>query len=638
MNKKSVFISSIVMVFLLMELSYVGYPTLYKITDDKITSLFLKSQSKQEVSKHVSIVDIDAPSIEKIGQWPFSRDIISQALINLTNAGAGIIGFDIVFSNPDRLSPHSIAKQLELKESYPNYDELFANTLKNTPVILGYYFDMSNHIDTPAPKRLANINIENSSNLEHFNEAKSLVDNIDILKNASYSSGHFNLTNITSGVVDSAPLFIKYQNELYPSLALEMLRITSAEETIKVHNSELGVLGVSLKDMSIPTNVRAEIKLNFRGAAFSYPYLSFYDILTNNFDPKEVEGKFILIGTSDIGLNDLVTTIYDSAMPGVEVHATTIDNILNQDFYHTPLDSYTYGIILIFFSSIVLAFVLYHTPPSLSILSFVLFILLVGYANYYLIFYEHIIIGFSAVFITLFLTTGIFALLSYYYENIQRKRIFNKLSSKVSLNVANELLKHDKDILNVEKKELTVLFSDIRGFTQLSEEIKDPEKLIHILNRYMSPMVDSITQFNGTIDKFIGDAIMAYWNAPLEVENHADLAVQSALRQLEQLDKLNIVLKKEFNIILKIGIGINSGEAIVGEMGSTGRSDYTLIGDTVNLASRVESLTKEYKCSLIITEQTKSLLQEKYDIHKLDTLQVKGKVEKTTIYSVNKVL
>ncbi len=638
MNQKYVFILSVVLIFLLMELSYVGYPTLYKITDDKITSLFLKSHSRQEASKHVAIVDIDARSIKEIGQWPFSRDIISKALINLKNAGAGVIGFDIVFSNPDRLSPHSIAKQLNLKEDYPNYDLLFAQTLQETPVILGYYFDMSNDVHSLAPKRLANISLENSPNLDTFNEAKSLVDNIDILKNAAYSSGHFNLTNITSGVVDSAPLLIKYKGELYPSLALEMIRISLAEQTIKVHNSELGVLGVSLNEIAIATNTHAEIKLNFRGPAFSYPYIPFYDILTNNFDPKEVEGKFILIGTSDIGLNDLVTTIYDPAMPGVEVHATTIDNILNQDFYHTPLDSYSYGIFLIFFSSIVLALFLYFTPPSLSIFIFASFIAIVGYFNYYLIFSEHIIIGFSAVFITLFLSTGVFALLSYYFENIQRKKIFNKLSSKVSVDVANELLKYNQDILNIKKREVTVLFSDIRGFTQLSEEIKDPEKLIKVLNMYMSPMVDSITEFNGTIDKFIGDAIMAYWNAPLKIKNHADLAVQSALRQLEQLNKLNMRLEKEFNIVLQIGIGINSGEAIVGEMGSTGRSDYTIIGDTVNLASRVESLTKNYKCALIITEQTKELLSKEYDIIKLDTLKVKGKVEETTIYTINKLL
>ena len=294
-------------------------------------------------------------------------------------------------------------------------------------------------------------------------------------------------------------------------------------------------------------------------------------------------------------------------MPGVEVHATTIDNILNNDFFYTPQDSYTYGIVLIFFSSIVLAFFLYYFSASYSLLIFILFLSIVLGINYYLIFSLHIIIGLSATLISLFLTTGLCTLLSYYYENIQKKKIFNQLSSKVSKNVAYELLKHDKDILNVEKKNVTILFSDIRGFTSLSENIKDPEKLIKILNLYMS----------------------------LKVERHADMAVQSALQQLKKLEELNISLKKEFDIELTIGIGINSGEVIVGEMGSTGRSDYTLIGDTVNLASRVESLTKTYKCSLLITEQTKNLLQESYNIEKVDLVRVKGKQEETTIYKVS---
>jgi adenylate cyclase len=636
MQKNYVFILTVSIIFLIMEFSYVGYPLFYKLTDDKITSLFLKSHEKQMPSKHVTIIDIDANSIQRLGQWPFPRDLISQALQNLTNAGAGIIGFDIVFSNPDRLSPHAIAKRLNLTDSYPNNDVLLSQTLEVTPVILGYYFDMSNELNSSAPKSLANINLLNSHSLHTFNNAKSVINNIDILKNAAYSGGYFNLTNITSGVVDSIPLLIAYKDKLYPSLALEMIRISLSADTLEVINSELGVLGIKVANMELPTNAQSEIKLNFRGKGFSYKYVSFYDILTNNFNHDDIKGKFILIGTSDIGLNDLVTTLYDAAMPGVEVHATTIDNILNEDFYYTPIDAYTYGVILIFFSTIILGFILYFLPASLSLFAFIFSFVLLIFTNYYLIFSQHIIIGFSAPFISLFLTTGAFALLLYYFENIQKKKIFSKLSSKVSANVANELLKHDKDILNIEKKEVTVLFSDIRGFTSLSEKIKDPEKLIKILNLYMSPMVDSITEFDGTVDKFIGDAIMAYWNAPLSIEQHADMAVKSALKQLERLDELNITLREDFDIELHIGIGINSGEVIVGEMGSAGRSDYTLIGDTVNLASRVESLTKDYQCSLIITEQTKILLQDTYNIQKLDTLNVKGKTEETTIYTINK--
>lgn len=635
MKKNHIFLMLTSLLFLLLEYSYVSNPSFFKVLDDKITSVYLTTKENKPASQYVTIVDIDAHSIDTLGQWPFPRDMIATALVNLTNAGAGIIGFDMVFANPDRLSPHRIAQRINVDGNFNNNDLLFAQTLAQTPVILGYFFDMSKEKNSPDPKHLATINLENSQELKYFNKAMSVVDNIDILKNSAYSSGFFNLTNITSGVVDSAPILIAYQNKLYPSLATEMLRISSGVPDINILNSELGTLGINIGDLNIPSSRNAEIKLNFRGKGFSYKYLSFYDIYTNNFKQEDVQGKFILIGTSDIGLNDLVTTLYDAAMPGVEVHATTIDNILNNDFFYTPQDSYTYGIVLIFFSSVVLALFLYYFSASYSFLIFALFLFIILGINYYLIFSLHIIIGLSATLISLFLTTGLCTLLSYYYENIQKKKIFNKLSSKVSKNVAHELLKHDKDILNVEKKNVTVLFSDIRGFTTLSEEIKDPEKLIKILNLYMSPMVDSITEFNGTVDKFIGDAIMAYWNAPLTVNNHADMAVQSALQQLEKLKILNISLKEEFAIELKIGIGINSGEVIVGEMGSSGRSDYTLIGDTVNLASRVESLTKKYECALLITEQTKLLLKDSYTLEKVDSLRVKGKQEETTIYRVN---
>ncbi|MFT7002810.1 MAG: adenylate cyclase [Sulfurimonas sp.] len=634
MKKNHILSILIIFIFITMEFSYINFSSLYKTTDDKITSLFLKSQKEQVASKYITIVDIDAKSIEKLGQWPFPRNLISDAILNLTNSGAGIIGFDIVFSNPDRLSPHKMAQHLKIEGNFTNNDILLASTLQKTPTILGYFFDMSNPNEQSAPKLLANIDIRGSKNLDYFNQAKGVVGNIKELKESAYSSGYFNLTNITSGVVDSAPILIDFEGELYPSLALEMIRIASSQKSIEVLNSDLGVEGVKLGNLNILTNKRAEIKLNFRGKGFSYKYISFYDVLTNNFDESDVNGNFILIGTSDIGLNDMVTTLYDPAIPGVEVHATTIDNILNGDFFYTPINSYTYGIFLIFFSSIVVGLILYYLPASFSLVVFLFSFLLLMFMNYYLIFTKHIILGFSAPLITLFLTTGFFALLSYYFENIQRKKIFSKLSSKVSKSVAQEILKYDENILQVEKKEVTVLFSDIRGFTTLSEDIKDPIKLIEILNRYMSPMVESITEFNGTVDKFIGDAIMAYFNAPLPLENHADMALKSALRQLERLDVLNIELKKEFGIELKIGIGINSGDAIVGEMGSSGRSDYTLIGDTVNVASRVEDLTKVYKCKLIITEQTKDLLQDTYNIKKLDVLRVKGKKEETTIYEV----
>lgn len=200
------------------------------------------------------------------------------------------------------------------------------------------------------------------------------------------------------------------------------------------------------------------------------------------------------------------------------------------------------------------------------------------------------------------------------------------MQKKVSLEVANDLLSNDNNDFKAKEKELTIFFSDIRGFTNISEEFDSPQKLIEVLNKYFEPMSEIIIQNHGTIDKFIGDAIMAYWNAPCDVENHADKAVQSALGQLEKLEGLNTELKKDFNLSIQIGIGIHTGIAVVGEMGSLGRSDYTIIGDNVNLTSRIESLSKYFAVELLISESTKISLKDNYHLKYLASVIVKGKV------------
>lgn len=634
MKRTIIYFLMLILIFINFTILYMNYPYIFSSTDEKLSSYFLKLQKPAPASKKITIIDIDTKSINRLGQWPFSRDVVSKVLYNLSDAGAGIIGFDVVFANQDRLSPHKMAKLLNISGNYANNDKIFAYTLNQTPTILGYFFDMSKKNKDVIPSDLADIKIIGSQSLKHFNHAKGLIDNIDILKQNSYSSGFFNITNIQNGIVDKTPLLMEYNNELYPSLALEMLRIANASKEIIVHNSDLGVIGLQLDNINIPTDKFTQIKLNFRGGAFTYKYISFVDIYTNNFKQVDIQSKFILIGTSDIGLNDKMPTLYDTDMPGVEIHATTIDNILNSDFFYTPIDAYSYGFFALFFTTIIIGSILYFTSPIFSFFIFLSSLFFVIYINYYLIFEKQIIINYSLVIISLFFTTGLNALFSYYYENMHRKKIFSMLSSKVSAEVAKELLKADEDVLSARKQNVSIFFSDIRNFTTLSENINDPQKLINILNKYMQPMVESITEHKGTVDKFIGDAIMAYWNAPIELNNHADLALQSAIDQLKKLKELNVKLNKEFGITLEIGIGINSGGCIVGEMGTKGRSDYTLIGDNVNLASRVESLTKKYNSKIIITEFTKELLKETYTLRKLDTLAVKGRKEKTTIYEV----
>jgi adenylate cyclase len=225
--------------------------------------------------------------------------------------------------------------------------------------------------------------------------------------------------------------------------------------------------------------------------------------------------------------------------------------------------------------------------------------------------------------------------LHYIFESKQKELIKNKFAKKVSKAVAESLIKQgDKDILEGKAKEITIFFSDIRGFTTISEKIGSPDKLIHMLNEYMTPMVDNIVNHKGTIDKFIGDAIMAYWNAPVAVANHADKAVQSAIEQIEMLIKINRKITPKYDVQIAIGIGVHTGVVTAGDMGSNGRSDYTIIGDNVNLASRLEGLTKQYGAQILISEATRMLLKDEYTIRPMDLVEVKGKSEAVEIHEV----
>jgi len=340
------------------------------------------------------------------------------------------------------------------------------------------------------------------------------------------------------------------------------------------------------------------------------------------------------LGTSAAGLLDLRSTPFDSVYPGVEVHATAIDNILNQNFLQSP--SWIVGVDIVdILLSLSITFVLLLLPGALMSFFFLtLFLVLMFLLHYYVMMDKGFLLNtfFPLVGISILFVIG--ESINYFFEMKQKDRIKRKFATKVSAAVVEELIEHaDEHLFSVKEKEITILFSDIRDFTSISEQLGSAKMLIQLLNEYMTPMVDIITKYKGTVDKFIGDAIMAYWNAPIDVKNHADKALQSAIEQIFALENLNKKLTQEKKPNIRIGIGINTGVSVVGEMGSTGRSDYTCIGDAVNLASRAEGLCKPYGSSIILSEFTKNALQEKeYLFRELDTVRVKGKKKPITIY------
>ena len=332
---------------------------------------------------------------------------------------------------------------------------------------------------------------------------------------------------------------------------------------------------------------------------------------------------------------DLRSTPMDSVIAGVEIHANMIDNLLNNDMLEKPYWAESVDLLAILLIAFVVIFI--YSRFSLSVLLFVYPLSFYGiiYLNYYILFTEHIIL--NSIFP---LTSAFFSLIgilgvNYMFEFRQKEMVKKSFSKKVSKQVMDDLLEHP-DTLNLSSKEVevTIYFSDIRSFTTISERLKSPKRITDFLNYYMDVMVQSVERNSGTIDKFIGDAIMAYWNAPLKVKGHADKAVQTALYQIEQRDFVNQKIKADFGFEVDYGIGINTGDVVVGEIGSKGRSDYTIIGDAVNLASRLEGLCKAYKVRLVVSEFTVALLEQRYVKQLLDIVKVKGKKEPVRIYEI----
>lgn len=622
--------------------AYLFMPQVFFSFDNRLRDFMFVLRGELPKSDNVVIVDIDEKSLKEYGQWPWSRNIFAKLLYKLSDAGAGIIGLDIVFAEEDRTSPYRFASKFpQLKNRLENYDAILANALTQTPVVGGYIFtfEKGDEKNSPMiPAIFTERGIENSTILK----PKGVVLNIPLIQDAMYSSGFFNNTPDEGGMIRSVPLIMRYDGILYPSLALEMIRIYSGAKRVNVIGDEAGVRSIEFGDFKIPTDKVGRLTVNFRGAKKHFKYISAVDILSGNFKPKDIQNKFVLVGTSAVGLFDLRSIPFDSAIAGVEVHANAIDNILSGDFIQKPSDMVSYDIVMIWL--IVFLFtLLFSFIQSWLIIPFAIAGLYGLYTLFFTLLFSYgvvlnLLFPFLAYLLSLILSVGI----DYISASRQKEEAKRMLGKKVSPAVMDYLLEHSTEELVASKEiEATVFFSDIRGFTSISEKIGSPDKVIKLLNTYMTPMVENVVSHRGTIDKFIGDAIMAYWNAPLEVKNHADEALKSAIEQIEMLKEVNKKITPKYDVTIAIGIGIHTGVVTAGDMGSFGRSDYTIIGDNVNLASRMEGLTKQYGAQILISHATYIQLKGEYKIRPIDLVEVKGKNEAVEIYEVlcnNKVV
>lgn len=588
----------------------------------------------------VAIIDIDEKSLKHLGQWPWSRNILAKVLENLTNAKVAAIGMDVLFAEEDISSPNKVLEKLDLNISsnVPDFDQIFADSIKNSPTVTGFIFSMKNDGVKPEkdPRTQAVIVEKNRPKESFLPIAYRPILNTDKIEKSSYSSGFLNNVPGFDGVVRSVPSVINYDGVLYPSLSIELLRLVLGIKKIIVQYQSSGVESIILGKVKIPTDIYGHIRVNFTGHSPSYPYISAVDIYNNTFKKEQLEGKIVLLGTSSAGLYDLRSSPFDVIIPGVEVHAHLIDNIINNNFVSQPQWSLTIDYIaIILIATIAFLSLLVHRVFVSIASAFTLLLLVLG-LHYFFMFYWGIIFNSIMLVLEIVFIYFLGIVINYIFEYKQKELIKTKFANKVSKEVMEDIVNSvDNLTLKGDMKEISIFFSDIRGFTTISESMESPRKLIEFLNSYMTPMTDIIIKNKGTVDKFIGDAIMAYWNAPRKLENHADFALKSAIEQIDALKTLNLALKEQNYPLIDIGIGLNTGDCVVGEMGSVGRSDYTCIGDSVNLASRLEGLNKKYKTNIILSEFFLNHLLDSsiYKIEELGSEKVKGKNKSVKIYA-----
>ena len=568
-------------------------------------------------SDKVVVVAIDEKSINELGRWPWSRKEIAKLIEALSTAK--VVALDVVFSEPeDEESDGVLAKSIE----------------KAGNVVLGFFFRLSS-TQKEEPDALSLL--QDSEFLRYKLRSKE-VGLLDIpyvelplsefMANA-LALGYLNAEPDVDAIYRKYTLAHMFRGGVYLPLAIQALRFYEGKD-VYMELSRDGIDKFVFKDREIPVYAGRFHRINFYNLK-DIEVVPAVDVIKGRIKSDEFKGKAVFVGATEIGIYDVRPTPVDPVTPGVFLHAMTFSNFESSHFiYSNPFIDLGSVMFMAFIPFLVVAFrkftvrvALYLFPlVAYPILSYTLFSFVSSDLN---LFYPV-----TSLFLSFITQEGIKILTA--ERNIRELR--RAFSSYVSPQLL-EIITRNPDRLRLggEKRVVTVLFSDIRGFTSLSEKLK-PEELVYLLNEFLTPMTEIILSNGGMLDKYIGDAIMAIFNAPVDVENHADKACLSAIEMVRTLDGINHNFKREFGVTLDIGIGINTGEAVVGNMGSRQRFDYTAIGDTVNLASRLEGLNKLYGTRIILSENTKNALAGDFLLRTLDVVVVKGKREPVKIYEL----
>jgi len=605
----------------------------------------------------VRIVDIDEAALAEFGQWPWPRTIVARLIDKLTEKGAAVIAFDVVFAEPDRSSISRMVKDLvaftdpatvqKLAAAIQDNDKVLADAIAHSRVVLGFGFDP--HGGSQPPKRMFGTAFAGDDPSQFLPVQQGTVKPLAILEAAAKGNGSVN-TDVEGSVIRRVPMLFRVagQEGLFPALSIEALRVAQGASTYVIKSSgassemsfgaKTGIVAIRTGDIEARTDSRGRLALYDSGHR-EERFVSARAVLKDEVPPDKLDGQIVFIGTSAIGLKDLRSTPVDDSAPGVEVHAQLAEQMIEQEFLARP--DFADGAEFLYLAAIGALFVFLLPRLSAGKMTIVAAIFIgIGLAVPWIAFSEYDLL-FDPIYppVTLAVIYVSGTALAFMRTERERAAIRGAFGLYLSPDQVERIARHPELLqLGGEMREITVMFTDVRGFTRISEQF-DPHGLTRFMNRFLTPMTDLIRSHRGTIDKYMGDAIMAFWNAPLDVDRHAALACDTALAMQARLVELNEEWKAEAeaegrgHIPVNIGIGLNTGQASVGNFGSTQRFTYSCLSDDVNLASRLEGQCKTYSVGIIIGDKTRLQVPD-YAALEIDLVMVKGKTEPERVHAL----
>lgn len=673
----------------IVSLLYIRQPLLLRFLDDKIYDVLLVQTSEPKTSGVPVICDLDERSLAEYGQWPWPRYRVALLLAKLRAAGALAVGLDIVFAEADNTSPMVMQRQIKrdlqidvgftgLPEQLMDNDQVLGGVLGSGPYVLGYYFNFKKDEAVVGDCRLhpvsSAVKFEPgvSTDRPYLLQAPSVICNIPALSTNAPASGFFNADPDRDGVLRRTPLLMNYGgNRIYPSLALATLMQAIGINQVKLKVDTEGLESFQLGDTVVPVDHGAHLLLKYRGPGGAFPYISASKVLGDRLGPDELKGKIVFVGTSAAGLKDIRTTPFDQNFAGVEAHATVVDNILMGDFIERPVWAFGMEFLLVIMVGLLTTGLLTWASAALSVVPVVLSAAGLWSGAVYMLGNRGLYVSPEYPLILLIGNFTLLTLIKFWREEGHKKFLHSTFQSYLSPELINQMFESKiMPKLGGEAKIITAYFTDIQGFSTFSEKLTATQ-LVELLNEYLTAMTDLFLAEEGTLDKYEGDAIVAFIGAPLDVPDHALRACRVAVamqRKLLELrakwagekerpgegrnfknfppeqwaagDKWPVIVHQ-----MKMRIGINTGEIVVGNMGSSMRMNYTMMGDAVNLAARLEAGSKQYGVYTMLSEYVldnefvdadgkRQVVRDLVEVRFIDRLTVVGKSEPVAVYEL----